>query len=152
MKTDLAGAARRSTILAALLIPLGCGDLEAFPGPEYAFEATFGTFPGPTITTLVGEGRAFRDSGHVYLKFQVPQATFRTMIGGGFTPLSADAFARKTTGGAISGPSPPWWTPLPGSTVLLESTSFHPTFSGGEAFAAYDPATSTACLYWSGID
>ncbi|AMV35834.1 hypothetical protein [Planctomyces sp. SH-PL62] len=152
MRLDLIRTACRMTTLAAALLPLGCGDLEAYPGPEYAFQATFGAFPSSSVRNLQGEGRAFRDSGHVYLKFEVPQGTLQAMLGGGFTPLSAEAFAKETTGAAIYGPRPGWWMPLPGSTVLLESKRFHPTFSTGEAFAAYEPATSTAYLYWSGMD
>jgi len=141
-----------SAIVVAILP--GCGiDLETSRNPEYAFERTFGTKPPPAVGALQGEISGFRDWGTCYLRFKCFQSYFYTLAGTSFNTIPRNDFVAETSNAGISGPTPVWWTPLPAvGGVFLKSTTFHPTFSRGTAFASYDPATGVAHFYWNGSD
>ncbi|WP_406700685.1 hypothetical protein V5E97_17990 [Singulisphaera sp. Ch08] len=133
------------------IVPLlseGCGNLEEFPNPESIFESTFNAPPGPSISLLQAYGRGFRDNGACYLRFKASSATFASLTAKGFTPISQADFKAKIRSGSISGPTPSWWNPLKDApSIFLDSGSFHPTFSSGQAIAAYDPKSQIVNFY-----
>ena len=133
------------------LLVAGCGDLSRSDDPAFNFETTFGHKPGSGITGLLGEGYGFRNSGHVYLRFQCTQADFVALLGTSFAATTQTDFAERSASGSTIGPVPTWWKPLPGATEFWRSDTFHPTFSRGGALAAFDAATSTAYVYWDGL-
>jgi hypothetical protein len=105
------------------------------------------------ISDVQYDGRDWRNSANVYLRFRTPRALLLKLIGPGFHPISRDVFRRGTENAGIIGPTPSWWRPLAGSpTLLLYSTSFHPGgFSRGQAYVSYDDSTHVAHVYWDGI-
>ena len=131
----------------------GCGKLEEYPTTESAFRATFGKAPPAQITSLQAYGKTFRDSAHCYLRFNAPLALVQSLAGGSFSEISAVSFASNTCNAAIFGPTPLWWAPSTNSTSKFYSSSgFHPSFSQGKAFLAYDATSQIAHFYWDGLD
>ncbi len=144
---------RRACMLIMILCASGCVDIEKIHSGDSCYEATFGTSPPTTISSLHGEGRAFRDSGHAYLKFEVPKKVLMALIGSHFSPITRTEFTDRTSNAGITGPTPTWWTPFAGSpSLFMESNTFHPTFFSGEAFLSYDVTTQVVCFYWDGVD
>ena len=129
----------------------GCQDMDKYPSATACFVGAFGHSPGPEISQLQGEGAAFRDSGYMYLRFTTSRSRLSRLLGSDFRPLSREEFKHDTDG--IQGPSPDWWRPLTSlRSYFYTSNSFHPEFSQGHAFVAYDPETNTVFWYWDGID
>jgi hypothetical protein len=90
----------------------------------------------------------------IFLAFHTDQATLLRLLGGGFHSVTRRKFLEGSpTPGGTAESLPPWWTPLAGhSTKFLFSSGFHPSYARGEAYAAYDPVTQQASVYWDGID
>ena len=88
-----------------------------------------------------------------YLRLKATPTAFASLTTNGFMPMTLREYKARTLGGAISGPTPPWWNPLKDApTIFLSSGSFHPTFSRGQAIVAYDPVSQIVNFYWDGID
>ena len=131
----------------------GCGKLDEYPTSESVFRATFGKAPPGQIANLQASGKTFRDSAHCYLRFTAPYPVVQSLAGGSFTEISAAPFASNTCNAAIVGPTPRWWAPSTNvASKFFSSSSFHPSFSQGEAFLAYDPRNQVVHFYWDGID
>ena len=131
----------------------GCGKLEEYPTSESVFRATFGKAPPGQTANLQASGKSFRDSAHCYLRFKAPYPVVQSLAGGSFTEISAVSFASNTCNAAIVGPTPLWWAPPTNSTSkFYSSPAFHPSFSQGRAFLAYDAANQLVHFYWDGID
>lgn len=127
--------------------------IERFPSPEECYRVTFGMGPGHSVSGLQGEGRAFRDSGHCYLRFRITEPDLTSLLGGQFRTIAREEFIAETAGAALFGPAPAWWTPLSGKpTTFMRSEGFHPSFSRGRAFLSYDAGTQIVHLYWDGLD
>lgn len=131
----------------------GCSDMEDYANPEAAFRATFGVPSSAAISGLQGCGTSVRDSSFCYLRFQAHFADVRELVGGSFSPITFADFKRRTSGAKISAPRPTWWAPpVGGTTQFYTSSAFHPSFTRGKAFLAYDPSAEVAYLYWDGND
>jgi len=131
----------------------GCGKLEEYSTSESAFVATFGKTPLVQITNLQAYGKTFRDSAHCYLRFNASYPVLQSLAGGSFTEISAASFTSNTCNAAIVGPTPLWWAPPTNSTSkFYSSPTFHPSFSQGRAFLAYDATNQLVHFYWDGID
>jgi hypothetical protein len=127
--------------------------MERLGPPSDCYHATFGRYPPAWVKNLQGEGRSFRDSGHCYLRFQVTAEEVSALLGSEFHSIERTEFEERTKGAALVGPRPSWWNPMSGNgPEFSASDAFHPGFSGGHAFAAYDPASGWFHLYWSGLD
>ena len=140
--------------LAAVMAPgCGCGSAEEYPDPGSVFQATFNAPPGPGVSIHQAHGRAFGDNATCYLRLKASPPAFTSLTAAGFTPISPGDFKVRTQGGAISGPTPPWWDPMQDTpTVFLHSGRFHPGFSRGQAIVAYDPTSQIVNIYWDGMD
>lgn len=152
MKTDRSIS---RTIVGLLIVMLsGCGKfVESFDDSGFTFSTTFGEEPSSKIESLKGEGEAFRDSGHCYLRFKCDRSEFDRLVGTNFSSISIAEFSRKTSNAGITGPTPSWWTPTSNTSAdFMESESFHRGFSRGQAFASFDKKTSIAWIYWDGSD
>lgn len=131
----------------------GCGSVEEYGDPGTVFAVTFGGPPGPGVSILQANGRAFGDNSACYLRFKASPGAFSALSAKGFTPITMKDYREKTAGASISGPTPSWWNPTRDApTVFLYSGSFHPGFSRGQAIIAYDPVVQVANFYWDGID
>lgn len=127
--------------------------IERFASPQECYRVTFGMEPGPAVSDLQGQGRAYRDSGHCYLRFRVPKPVLTSLLDGEFRTIDRDEFITWTEGAALFGPTPVWWSPLADSpSVFMRSETFHPSFSQGEAFLSYDDDAQIVHLYWAGLD
>lgn len=141
-------------IAAAIAVHLtGCGfdlaSLEDYPNSESVYLGTFNTPVPPTVTNLTASGSAFRDSSTCYLKFDATLATVNSITLNSFTPTSAATFNSEANGSAEAR----WWKPTDTpTTTYYASTTFHPTFSSGNAYMSHDTATNTTYLYWFGWD
>jgi hypothetical protein len=131
----------------------GCGSLEEYPDPTTVFQVTFNAPPGPGISILQANGRAFADNSVCYLRLQASPTAFASLTAKGFTPITRSQYHAKIQGGGIFGPHPSWWNPLKDApAVFLYSGSFHPGFTQGQALVAYDPTLQIANFYWDGMD
>ena len=139
---------------ASIFLLTGCdGKLEEYPDAKSVFRATFGATPPKEVTELHASGRAFRDSSSCYLCFDAPFTTVQSLAGSTFAEITPESFTSHTSDAGISGPTPPWWTPpLAPTSKFYSSTGFHPSFSTGQAYFAYDSATKLTYFYWDGID
>jgi len=137
----------------AVSVDTGCGSLEDYPDPTSVFQATFNALPGPGISILEANGRAFADNSTCYLRLQASPAAFSALTATRFTPITGKEYQVKIQNGSIFGPLPSWWNPLKDTpTVFLYSTSFHPGFTRGQAIVAYDPTLQIMNFYWDGMD
>ncbi len=133
----------------------GCNNanMEDYPDAPSVFRATFNTSPPNDVNNLQGYGHVFRDNSACYLRFTSPFPTVQMLTGKTFKAITPDTFSTSTAGGAIVGPTPSWWTPPRTKTsTFYTSTDFHPDFSTGRAYLAYDSATQVAYVYWDGVD
>lgn len=144
-----------SAIVAAVsLLLISCGGpIDEFPDAQSTFEATFDSKPSKAITALMGEGSAYGDSSHCYLRFNAPNSTVVALVGSSFAAITQAEFASRTTNAGIIGPTPAWWAPpVTPSTTFYSSTGFHPSFSRGSAYYSFDSASQLVCFYWDGVD
>ena len=141
------------TVALALLLLACKGSLEEYPDARSVFRATYSASPPVDVTNLQAYGRAFRDSSTCYLRFNAPFARVQSLVGRTFTEIAPASFTSSTSNAGISGPTPSWWVPpLTATSKFYSSTGFHPSFSSGQAYLAYDSATQLAYFYWNGSD
>ena len=145
----------RRMMVAVTFMPLlvaGCGGDE-YRTPDAVFEATFNSTPGPSVSILEANGRAWGDNSTCYLRFKASPAAFSALTAVGFTPITGMEYRERIQSGRIVGPLPQWWNPLGDTpTVFFCSGSFHSNYREGQAIVAYDPKLEIANFYWDGND
>src|SRR6266852_6089263 len=130
----------------------GCGDIESYSSAEQCYFAAFGTHPEPAVSNLQGEGKSFRNSGHCYLRFRIPEQSLKKLLGEHFRNITRAEFMKDTESGCLVGPRPAWWLPLAGDPgTFMRSETLHLHFRNGKAFLSYDAKTEIVHLYWNGI-
>ena len=141
-------------VLLSLLSLSGCGNpdnLSKIASAPKCFKEVFQRQPPPSVLNLQGEGTQYR-SADIYLRFQASKPALMTLIGTRTHFISRKRFIDEV---GNAGDPPAWWKPLSGKPTLFITSStslYDPSYSKGNAYLTYDPATQIVCVYSEALD